>query len=211
MLCCKDLEATINSQMQHIEAQEIEKESLEIIIEELNKQLMQTGERMKAVENRICELEQELEEVKQPVTQTDTYYMNPMYDRTQFEEKILTEMIEFESDLLLGKEQIQLMTDAIVDLIKLASFSLEDLQATKYFLGTFHRSVYRITKDIKSMENVDLEHLLCLKDDTHSFYDSELGMEETRRSQISTRSEVELDQKLSRITEDDSLSTIHGE
>jgi hypothetical protein len=96
--------------------------------------------------------------------------MNPIYERTQFEEKILMEMVEFESDVLLGKEQIQLMTDAIVELIKLSSSSLEDLQAPKYFQSTFQRSANRIIKDIKSFENMDLEQLLRLKDDTHSLY-----------------------------------------
>lgn len=52
--------------------------------------------------------------------QTDSYYMNPMYDRAQLEEKLLMEMIEVESDLLLGRDQIRLMTDAIVELIKLS-------------------------------------------------------------------------------------------
>lgn len=67
------------------------------------------------------------------------------------------------------------MTDAIVELIKVASFSLEDLQATKYFQSTFHRSVHRIIKDIKSFENMDLEQIIPLKDDTHSLY-SEFGL-----------------------------------
>jgi hypothetical protein len=129
-----------------------------------------------------------LRELKEPVIQTDAYYINPMFDKAQLEEKLLMEMIEVEADLLLGRDQIRLMTDAIVELIKLSEYSLEDLQASKYFLATFNRSVQRITKDIKSLENIDMEQLLNLKEDTHSFFESDVGMEETRRSQISTMS-----------------------
>jgi hypothetical protein len=102
------------------------------------------------------------------------------------------------------------MTDSIVDLIKLSQNFLEDLQVSKYFLATFNRSVQRLTKDIKSLENYDLETILNLKEDSISLYDSEFGLEETRKS-LSIFSEIDFDQKLSRMTEDDSLSIIHSE
>jgi hypothetical protein len=61
------------------------------------------------------------------------------------------EMIEVESELLQGKDQIKIMTDSIIDVIKACHNSFEDLQASKFFLTSFNRNIFGILKDIKSL------------------------------------------------------------
>ncbi len=94
-------------------------------------------------------------------------------------------MIEIESELLIGKEQIKLMTDCIIDILKLSRTSIDDLQASPFHLSAFSKAALRIVKDVKSLETIDLESLLNLKEDSHSLFDSEY-FEETRKSELST-------------------------
>lgn len=152
-------------------------------------------------------LECDLNELKQPIIvqqPQEAYYINPFYEKSQVEEKLFMEMIEIESELLIGKEQMKLMTESIVDILKLASKSIEDLQASQYHISSFGKAALKILKDVKSLDGIDLETVLTLKEDSHSLFDSEY-FEETRKSELSTFSEIEMEQKMSRLTEDDSL------
>jgi hypothetical protein len=182
----------------------------------MREQLNLAEDRCFNLENDVSIMAKELAELKSwtPPPEKNTYYINPHFEKTQMEEKLYIEIIELESDLLVGKTQLKAMTEAILEIFKVTHNAFEDLQASKFFVRTIDKSYARIIKDLQPFDSIDMEQILTLKEDTHSIEDSDF-MTEMGKSGISTFSELDISQRNSRINEgwaeDDTLGSFHSE
>ncbi len=77
------------------------------------------------------------------------------------------------------------MTESVLEVIKISLKALEHMPTTKLSKLKYSRSISNALKDVKSLENIDLETILDLKEDASSYYDSE-GFSEMRKSELST-------------------------